>query len=123
MADKVVWFEVTGKDGGKLQSFYGELFGWKATESMDMGPMGVYRMFGRGTQSMGGMMNKVDDMANLPTAWLIYFKVDGADAAAARVKANGGAVTNGPMEVPGGDWILQCTDPQGGAFALHAKKR
>ena len=53
-------------------------------------------------------------MAHLPTAWLIYFKVDGADAAAARVKANGGAVVNGPMEVPGGDWILQCTDPQGG---------
>ena len=28
-------------------TFYGELFGWKPTESMDMGPMGVYRMFGR----------------------------------------------------------------------------
>ena len=27
MADKVVWFEVTGKDGGKLQSFYGEEHG------------------------------------------------------------------------------------------------
>ena len=88
-----------------------------------MGAMGVYRMFGRWTQSMGGMMNKVDDMANVPTAWLIYFKVDGVDAAADRVKANGGAMMNGPMEVPGGDWILQCTDPQGGAFALHAKKR
>ena len=117
------WHELYTTDSAAAMSFYGELLGWKATESMDMGPMGVYRMFGRSTQSMGGMMNKVDDMAHLPTAWLIYFKVDGADAAAARVKANGGAVANGPMEVPGGDWILQCTDPQGGAFALHAKKR
>jgi hypothetical protein len=26
------------------------------------------------------------------------------------------------MEVPGGDWIVNAMDPQGGAFALHAKK-
>ena len=117
------WHELYTTDSAAAMSFYGELFGWKATESMDMGPMGVYRMFGRSTESIGGMMNKVDDMANMPTAWLIYFKVDRADAAADRVKAHGGAVLNGPMEVPGGDWILQCADPQGGAFALHAKQR
>jgi uncharacterized protein len=29
----------------------------------------------------------------------------------------------GPMEVPGDDWILQCTDPQGAVFALVAPKR
>jgi predicted enzyme related to lactoylglutathione lyase len=34
----------------------------------------------------------------------------------------GGQVLNGPMEVPGGDIIAQCMDPQGAAFALHSKK-
>ncbi|TJX16567.1 MAG: VOC family protein, partial [Mesorhizobium sp.] len=29
----------------------------------------------------------------------------------------------GPMEVPGGDWIVQCTDPQGAHFALIAPMR
>jgi predicted enzyme related to lactoylglutathione lyase len=29
MAHPVMHFEVTGKDLGKLQKFYGELFGWK----------------------------------------------------------------------------------------------
>ena len=29
MTHPVVHFEVSGKDLGKLQSFYGELFGWK----------------------------------------------------------------------------------------------
>jgi len=24
--------------------------------------------------------------------------------------------------VPGGDWIVQCLDPQGAAFALHQRK-
>jgi predicted enzyme related to lactoylglutathione lyase len=42
---------------------------------------------------------------------------------AERVKANGGQVLNGPMEVPGGDWIAQCMDPQGAMFAVHARKK
>ena len=31
MANKVVWYEVLGKDGAKLRGFYGELFGWSFT--------------------------------------------------------------------------------------------
>ena len=116
------WLELYTTDSAAAMSFYGELFGWRATETMDMGPMGVYRMFGRSPQSLGGMMNKVDDMAHLPTAWLLYFKVPDVHAAAGRVKASGGTVMNGPMEVPGGDWIVQGMDPQGAAFALHSKK-
>jgi predicted enzyme related to lactoylglutathione lyase len=41
---------------------------------------------------------------------------------AALVKQHGGTVLNGPMEVPGGDWIAQCLDPQGAAFAIHQVK-
>jgi hypothetical protein len=29
---------------------------------------------------------------------------------------------NGPIEVPGGDWVVNAMDPQGAAFALHAKR-
>jgi predicted enzyme related to lactoylglutathione lyase len=36
------------------------------------------------------------------------------------VKELGGTVLNGPMEVPGGDMVAQCLDPQGAAFALHS---
>jgi predicted enzyme related to lactoylglutathione lyase len=56
-------------------------------------------------------------------AWLFYFNVDAADAAAARVTANGGQLLMGPMEVPGGSWILQAMDPQGAIFALVAPRR
>jgi hypothetical protein len=31
-------------------------------------------------------------------------------------------ILNGPMEVPGGDWVVNAMDPQGAAFSLHAKK-
>ena len=45
------------------------------------------------------------------------------DAAAERVKANGGKIVNGPMEVPGGQWVVQALDPQDAMFALVAPKR
>jgi predicted enzyme related to lactoylglutathione lyase len=32
-------------------------------------------------------------------------------------------VLNGPMQVPGGSWIVQCADPQGAAFALVGPTR
>jgi hypothetical protein len=31
MTHPVMWFEVLGTDGGKLRTFYGELFGWGST--------------------------------------------------------------------------------------------
>ncbi|MEJ2547342.1 MAG: VOC family protein, partial [Gemmatimonadota bacterium] len=53
-------------------------------------------------------------------AWIFYVRVDDIEAAVERVKAAGGQVLNGPMEVPGGDRVAQCQDPQGAVFALHA---
>jgi predicted enzyme related to lactoylglutathione lyase len=40
------------------------------------------------------------------------------DEAAKRIPERGGKVLNGPMEVPGGDRIVQAMDPQGAAFAI-----
>jgi hypothetical protein len=114
------WHELMTTDAEAAMRFYTELFGWKSTETMDMGPMGKYHMFGR-TFSLGGMMNKPAELAQVPPNWGIYFRVPEINAAAERVKANGGQVLNGPMEVPGGDHIVNCMDPQGAAFSLHAK--
>ena len=56
-------------------------------------------------------------------SWLYYISVDALDAATAKVTRGGGKIVNGPMQVPGGMWIAQCTDPQGAMFALVAGKR
>jgi len=116
------WHELYTTDAAAALAFYHDLFGWNSTETMDMGPMGKYHMFGRALGSMGGMMTKVDDMVQMPNVWLLYFRVPDVHAAAERVKAHGGQVLHGPMEVPGGDFIAQCLDPQGAAFALHSTK-
>jgi predicted enzyme related to lactoylglutathione lyase len=66
------------------------------------------------------MFTKPADMP-MPPNWLYYIRVPNADEAVERVKALGGQVLNGPMDVPGGDRIAQCLDPQGAAFAVHAR--
>jgi predicted enzyme related to lactoylglutathione lyase len=45
------------------------------------------------------------------------------DAAVAKIHAGGGKVLMGPHEVPGGSWIVNCTDPQGAFFSLVAPQR
>ena len=112
------WHELYTTDAEAAMKFYTEVFGWKPTTTMDMGPMGQYRMFGRGIE-LGGMMNKPPEMAQVPPNWGLYFRVDDINAGADRVKASGGQVLNGPMEVPGGNSIANCLDPQGAAFSLH----
>ena len=115
------WHELSTSDAEAALKFYTELLGWRPTESMDMGPMGKYHMFGR-TFPLGGMMKTPPEMGSVPPSWTIYFRVPDVHEAAERVKANGGQVRNGPMEVPGGDWIVNGMDPQGASFALHHKK-
>jgi predicted enzyme related to lactoylglutathione lyase len=67
------------------------------------------------------MMNRMKEMPQ--SWWNYYINVDGIDAAKGRVEKAGGKVMMGPMEVPGGQWVLQGQDPQGGFFALVAPKR
>ena len=113
---RVGWHELCTEDWQKAFAFYSELFGWQKADAMDMGPMGTYQMFSAGGEQIGGMFNK-PPMVPSPF-WLYYFNVDDFDAASERAKAGGAQVINGPMEVPGGSWIVQLTDPQGAMFAL-----
>jgi len=110
------WRELLAVDREQAFAFYSKQFGWTKGKAHDMGPMGIYQLFQHGSEDIGGMMNKPQ---HVPAPfWLYYFRVDGIHPAAERVRAGGGQVVNGPMEVPGGQWIVQCLDPQGAMFAL-----
>jgi predicted enzyme related to lactoylglutathione lyase len=113
------WHELATSDYKAASEFYRALFKWDATSDFDMGEMGIYRMFGKGGKTFGGMFNRRDDMP--APNWLSYVRVDSVKPVADKVRELGGTVFNGPMEVPGGDWVAQCIDPQGAAVALHAK--
>ncbi len=117
----VGWNELHAGDGVAAFAFYSEIFGWTKSDTMDMGPMGVYQLFAAGGPPIGGMMTK---MPQSPVPfWLFYFNVDGIDAALARATEAGAQLIHGPSEVPGGSWIVNCIDPQGAIFAMVSAKR
>jgi predicted enzyme related to lactoylglutathione lyase len=110
------WHELYANDLETAFEFYSSLFGWTKDSDMDMGPMGIYRIFSDGTKQIGGMMTKPP---NMPAPfWTYYFHVDNINAAVERLKAGGGTVTMGPYQVPGDSWIVLGHDPQGATFAL-----
>ena len=112
------WHELLTDDADAGWSFYEALFGWEKTDAMDMGPQwGTYQMFGRNGVSVGGMFKRPP---NVPAHWMPYAMLADAKAAAEAVTRLGGRIVNGPMEVPGGDWIAQGIDLQGVAFAVHS---
>ncbi len=114
------WHELLAGDATTDIPFYQALFGWHETGRHEMGPMGVYHLFGNQDGQMGGMMTKP---AQIPVAcWNYYFEVDDINAAAERVKKAGGTVRMGPMEVPDGSFIVQAADPQGAVFSLVKSK-
>jgi len=113
----ITWHELGTSDVAGALAFYGELFGWTAGTAMDMGPNGIYQIYRRGTKDLGGFYLKPAEMPG-PSSWMFYIRVDDLEAAMARTRAHGGQVLIGPHEVPGGDRIAMCRDPQGASFAL-----
>jgi hypothetical protein len=114
------WHELVTTDFRAAFEFYSKLFGWESMQEMDMGPAGIYLLYGRKGRQLGGIFNKTADMP-MPPMWLEYVLVDDVHKAADKVTAAGGRVLHGPMEVPGGDFIVQCMDPQGAMFAMHSR--
>jgi hypothetical protein len=114
------WHELGTTNVEGALAFYGSLVGWEKTGEFDMGPSGMYEMFGLGGTPMGGMFPKPPE-APIPY-WLPYARVADLDAATERATSLGATPLVPPMEVPGGDRITVFTDPQGAVFALHAIK-
>ena len=110
------WHELSAGDLDREFAFYAGLFGWTKDRAHDMGPMGVYQIFATGGPACGGMMKACEPTP--ASRWNYYIVVDSVASAAERAKARGGEVLNGPMEVPGGAWIVQGRDPQGAPFAM-----
>ena len=112
----VGWHELIAGNLEREFGFYSRLFGWTKDRAHDMGPMGSYQTFATGGAPVGGMMKTCAQVPH--PGWNYYIAVDSVAAAADRAFTRGGKILNGPMEVPGGAWIVQARDPQGAAFAM-----
>ena len=109
MGQPVVHFEVMGQDSAKLQSFYGEAFGWEFDTENAMS----YAVVDRGTNRTadgGGIGQAPDGYGGHAT---FYVAVPDVEATLAQVEQLGGSRMFGPEEVMDGLVVGLFTDPEG----------
>jgi predicted enzyme related to lactoylglutathione lyase len=128
----LAWNELGTRDPEAAKAFYGAVFGWsfrdlemKRNEGEE-GPSGpeVYTewLLDEGDEnSVAGMLNISGMMPDeIPAHWLAYFAVEDTDAAVATVKAAGGGVAFGPIDIPAGRFAVVSEPNSGAAFAVIA---
>ena len=113
MADaKLIHFEVVGKDGKALQSFFSSLFGWK----IDTNNPGGYGMTDPAqTGSVIGIGGTQDGSAGHVTG---YIRVADVDATLARAVELGGRVIAPKFSPDGVAQLGLVADPEGHVIGL-----
>ena len=115
MGQPVVHFEIIGRDGDALKSYYAQLFGWEIDSNNPMN-YGIIQREGNtnadGVGIGGGIMGAPEEMAPEPYV-TVYVEVPDVEAALAQAEALGGTRRMGPEEVMPGLIIGLFTDPEG----------
>lgn len=112
-----IWYELQTADPDASKTFYDRVIGWTVGAQPE-GEMD-YRMIATADGgAVGGMMRLMPGMQSggARPSWLFYIGVDDVDATVDRIKALGGGVTMGPMDLPGVGRMAMVTDPQGIPF-------
>ncbi|HEX4760185.1 MAG TPA: VOC family protein [Thermoleophilaceae bacterium] len=114
MGQPVVHFEIIGKDGDKLKSYYSDLFGWEIDSSNPMG-YGIVSREGNTNAEGAGIGGGV---AGGPEGYeghvMFYVEVPDVEASLVQAESLGGKRLMGPDEVPGAGIILgHLQDPEG----------
>jgi predicted enzyme related to lactoylglutathione lyase len=118
MGQPVVHFEVVGKDGAKLMSYYSELFGWEIDSNNPMNYGMVTRdgnVNDAGVGIGGGVSGGPDGYEGHVT---FYVEVPEVEEALAKAESLGGTRIFGPAEIMEGLTLGQFTDPEGHVIGL-----
>ncbi|HEV2216511.1 MAG TPA: VOC family protein [Candidatus Dormibacteraeota bacterium] len=94
MKNPVLWFEVVGKEGGKLQRFYKDVFGWEIS-----GADGD-ESYGLVAASDGGIGGGVGQSQEGDGHVTFFIEVDDPSAYLKKVEKAGGETMVPPTEVP-----------------------
>jgi hypothetical protein len=117
MGQPVVHFEVLGKDGPKLRSYYSDLFGWQFDTHQGGGPSD-YGTVPRDGNTLPDGTGIPGGVGTAPEGYeghvIFYVSVPDVEAALAKSENLGGKRIMGPHEVPEeGIVIGQLEDPDG----------
>jgi uncharacterized protein len=118
MGQPVVHFEIIGKDGARLQSYYSELFGWEIDANNPMN-YGVVSREGNtnadGIGIGGGVGPGPEGYEGHVT---VYVEVPDVEASLAKASSLGGRRLMGPDKVMEDLEIGQFADPEGHVIGL-----
>jgi predicted enzyme related to lactoylglutathione lyase len=110
----VAWFEVTGQDGPRLQTFYSRLFDWHVQSAGDDSGYGLIQAAPKG---IGGGIGPAQDGG--PGAVTFYVEVDNPAEYLARAESLGGKTVVPPTEIPSvGLTFAFFADPEGHVVGL-----
>ncbi|GMV24124.1 MAG: hypothetical protein AMXMBFR58_01550 [Phycisphaerae bacterium] len=112
----IVWQDLTVADASAVRDFYARVVGWLSTDH-DMVGYSDFNMHDSEGKVVAGVCHARDTNANVPPQWLVYVKVDDADAAADRAISAGGQVVDGPRSM-GTSRFVVVRDPAGAVIAL-----
>lgn len=111
MTGSVGWFEIVGKDGKKLQDFYGSLFDWKIDAN---NPMNYGMVDNEGKGIPGGV-----GPSQSGQPWCgFYVSVDDLQATLSKAESMGAKTIMPPMDIPDGPTIAMFADPEGNQIGL-----
>jgi predicted enzyme related to lactoylglutathione lyase len=123
------WVDLMTSDVDRARAFYGELFGWTATEPVE--EFGGYFNFSKDGVLVAGGMPAMPD-AGPPDIWSIYLATDDARKTVEVASANGAQVIAPAMDVADLGTMAVMIDPTGAAigtwqpgshkgFGIHAE--
>lgn len=113
------WVDLSTTDMEAAKKFYGTLFGWEAA---DLGPdAGGYMFFKNQGKDVAGVGPV--QQAGQPSAWMVYFDTDDADAVATKIEEAGGKVVAPAFDVLDAGRMAMFQDPIGTFFSVWQPMR
>jgi predicted enzyme related to lactoylglutathione lyase len=118
MGQPVIHFEILGRDGPALRSYYTDLFGWKFDNSapMDYGTVDGRDNGSEGNMSIGGGIGSAPEGYGGHVTF--YVAVPDVEEALVKAESLGGKRMMGPDKVMENIEIGQFTDPEGHLVGL-----
>lgn len=112
-----IWYELMTPDMVGAKAFYEAVVGWKIGDT-SAAPGVDYRIINAPDAMVGGVVPIDAEMAahGARPIWVGYIGVEDVDATVEAIKAAGGAVPMGPVDIPQAGRLAMATDPQGALF-------
>lgn len=118
MGQPVVHFEVVGRDGGKLQSYYADLFDWTVEANNEMNYGLVDRQENLNSDGIGLGCGIGQGPEGYEGHVTFYVEVPSVEDALSKAESLGGSRVMGPETIMGRMVLGQFKDPEGNVIGL-----